>query len=232
MVHLYKIKTIGSKGANLKKSRDELGSLESITQVRLDTNNYEFEIFMDKHVELATLNSKIRQYNIELETIINIKKYSLLDFYPLVLIFAGIIFFTSIRQYLNGTFNLSLAMTDFMAGFFIIFALFKLIDIKGFADAYSTYDIVAGKWKVFAYIYPFFELILGIFYLLRIELLYVNIFTIILMGISSIGVIQSILQKRKIRCACLGTRINLPMTTITAIEDLLMVGMAIAMFFI
>jgi hypothetical protein len=46
------------------------------------------------------------------------------------------------------------------------------------------------------------------------------------MGISSIGVIKSVLNKRKIQCACLGAVFNLPMSTVTIIEDLLMVAMA------
>ena len=47
-----------------------------------------------------------------------------------------------------------------------------------------------------------------------------------LMGVSSIGVVQSLLKKRAIQCACLGTIFNLPMTKITLFEDLLMVAMA------
>jgi len=45
--------------------------------------------------------------------------------------------------------------------------------------------------------------------------------------VSSVGVIQSVLNKRKIRCACLGAVFNLPMSTITILEDLLMAGMAL-----
>ena len=53
--------------------------------------------------------------------------------------------------------------------------------------------------------------------------------TIFLMSFSSIGVIQSVLDKRKIRCACLGAVFNLPMSTITIIENLTMVVMACVM---
>jgi hypothetical protein len=49
------------------------------------------------------------------------------------------------------------------------------------------------------------------------------------MGFSSIGVIQSVLNKKKIQCACLGAVFNLPMSTVTIIEDLLMVSMAVYM---
>ena len=54
-----------------------------------------------------------------------------------------------------------------------------------------------------------------------------NAVTILVMGISSIGVIRSVINKQKIQCACLGAVFNLPMSTVTIIEDLLMVSMAI-----
>jgi hypothetical protein len=53
--------------------------------------------------------------------------------------------------------------------------------------------------------------------------------TIIVLGVSSIGVIQSNLNKRKIKCACLGDVFNLPMSTVTIIEDVGMVVMAALM---
>jgi len=44
--------------------------------------------------------------------------------------------------------------------------------------------------------------------------------------VSIIGVLQSVTNKRKIKCACVGAMFNLPMSTITIIEDLLMIGMS------
>ena len=114
-----------------------------------------------------------------------------------------------------------------MGSFFISFSFFKLLDLKGFAESYSTYDLIAKRISGYAFVYPFIELGLGIAYLIEWELLFTNIFTLIVMAVSSFGVIQSVLNKRKIRCACLGAVFNLPMTTITIIEDLLMVGMAL-----
>ena len=94
------------------------------------------------------------------------------------------------------------------------------------------YDLLAMKVSSYGFIYPFIELGLGLAYLTAFQPQFTNIATIVIMGFSSIGVIQSVLDKRKIRCACLGTVFNLPMSTVTIIEDLLMVGMAILMLFI
>jgi len=113
-----------------------------------------------------------------------------------------------------------------MAGFFLVFSFFKLLDLPSFAASYSSYDVLAKRWFGWGYIYPFVELGLGILYLLNYQMFITNIITVLVMGISSIGVFQSLLAKRKIRCACLGAVFNLPMSTITLIEDLLMVLMA------
>jgi hypothetical protein len=57
----------------------------------------------------------------------------------------------------------------------------------------------------------------------------VNIFTALLMAVSLAGVLRAVLSKRQIRCACLGTVFNLPMSTVTVIEDGLMFVMAVIM---
>jgi hypothetical protein len=119
-----------------------------------------------------------------------------------------------------------------MAGFFLVFSFFKFLDLKGFATSYAMYDVVAKKIPVYGFIYPFLELGLGIAYLINFDPVITNWATIIIMAISSMGVIQSVLNKKKIQCACLGAVFNLPMSTVTIIEDLLMVGMAVAMLWI
>lgn len=117
-------------------------------------------------------------------------------------------------------------MLDFMAGFFLVFSFFKLLDLRGFADAYQSYDILARRSRAYALVYPFLELALGIAYLVRFQPTATNIATLILMLVSSIGVLRAVLDKRAIRCACLGTALNLPMTTVTIVEDLGMAAMA------
>ena len=114
-----------------------------------------------------------------------------------------------------------------MAQFFFAFSFFKFLNLKAFADSYSMYDIVALEIKSYGFIYPFIELALGISYLTGFNPTFTNATTIFVMGISSIGVIKSVLNKQKIQCACLGAVFNLPMSTVTIIEDLLMVAMAI-----
>jgi copper chaperone CopZ len=148
---------------------------------------------------------------------------------PLLLIFLFIAATTAIVSIDNGKIDVMLWMQYFMAGFFIVFSFFKFLNLTGFAESYAMYDILAKRVKVYGLVYPFIELILGVAYLTGFEPTITYIATICIMGFSSIGVIQSVLDKKKIRCACLGAVFNLPMSMVTIIENLIMVLMALIM---
>lgn len=151
---------------------------------------------------------------------------------PLLMIVGFIAGVSTLVQYPFDSFSGMLWMRHFMAGFFLVFSFFKLLNLSGFASSYGMYDIVAAKWPGWGKIYPFVELGLGIAYLINFAPFYTNLVTVIVLGISSIGVIKSNLDKRKIKCACLGDVFNLPMSTVTIIEDLTMVAMAAWMLWV
>ncbi len=118
---------------------------------------------------------------------------------------------------------------SFYGGFLFVFSFFKLLNLKGFAESYSMYDVVAKKWSGWGYVYAFTELALGIAFLTGFHPILTNTVTFVVMTVSIIGVLQSVMNKRKIKCACLGDVFNLPMSTITIIEDALMIGMSVIM---
>ena len=120
-------------------------------------------------------------------------------------------------------------MGRFMAGFFLVFSFFKLLNLGAFAQAYAGYDVIAGKWKTYGYVYPFLELALGLAYAFHVAPRFTAGFTVVLMGVSALGVIRVVREGRKIECACLGTVFKLPMSTVTIIEDLGMAVMAALM---
>jgi hypothetical protein len=120
-------------------------------------------------------------------------------------------------------------MRYFMAGFFLTFSFFKLLDVKAFAGAYAGYDLLAARWHGWGYVYPFVELALGLAYLANFQPTLTNWATLLIMGFSAIGVIRAVMSKTKIQCACLGTVFQLPMSTVTIVEDVGMVIMAAGM---
>lgn len=148
------------------------------------------------------------------------------DYFPLALIVAYIAGVVALVEWSSGGFVLDRAMTHFMAGFFLVFSFFKLLNLSAFADAYSTYDLLAARSRAYALAYPFIELALGVAYLVRFQPTATNLVTLVLMTVGMIGVLKTLLARRKIQCACLGTVFNLPMSSVTLIEDLSMALMA------
>lgn len=120
-------------------------------------------------------------------------------------------------------------MSDFMAGFFLVFSFFKLLNLGGFVQAYRGYDLIAAKSAAYAWAYPFIELALGVAYLTRWQPQLTHWATLVVMLVSAAGVLNALRKRQLIECACLGTVFKLPMSKVTLIEDLSMAGMAALM---
>lgn len=116
-----------------------------------------------------------------------------------------------------------------MAGFFLVFSFFKLLNLSGFVQAYRGYDVIAAKSAAYAWAYPFIELALGVAYLTRWQPQVTHWATLAVMLISAAGVLNALRKRQLIECACLGTVFKLPMSKVTLIEDLSMAMMAAVM---
>ena len=147
---------------------------------------------------------------------------------PLLLLVAFLVGVVALAEVRAGGFLWGRAMGNFMGAFFLAFSFFKLLDLRGFADAYRGYDVVARRVPAYGYLYPFIELLLGAAFVTGFQPFATTLVTLVVMAVSSVGVAQSLLNKRAIRCACLGTVFNLPMSTVTLVEDGLMIAMAAA----
>jgi copper chaperone CopZ len=156
---------------------------------------------------------------------------TLATYKPLILVLMYLLLVTLAVELTHGTWVWHRLMSHFMAGFFLVFSFFKILDLRGFAISYAMYDVIAKRLPIYGYIYPFIELGLGIAYILGFRPMLLYTMTLLVMLVSSVGVILAVTNQQKIRCACLGTVFNLPMTTVTIIEDLLMAAMAFYMLF-
>ncbi len=232
MTHTYTVTgmTCGSCEAKVKSN---LLSLPHVLSASVSKTDNTAIIEMDKHIALSdfqkALGGEISKYQISAtqhsETAEQTKSW-LAAYKPILLIFAYILAVTMLIQLSNNSFNWMEWMSHFMAGFFLVFSFFKLLNLKGFAESYAMYDVVARRWKVWGYVYAFTELALGLAFLTGFNPLVTNTVAFVVMTISIIGVLQSVLNKRKIKCACLGDVFNLPMSTVTIIEDGLMIAMS------
>jgi hypothetical protein len=129
----------------------------------------------------------------------------------------------------QGVLALDNALRYFMTGFFLVFAGFKLIDLKGFAEGYSTYDLLAMRWYGYGYVYPFIELGFGLAMLMGYESRGLFLAEFIVMAFSGLGVAIKIAKKERFQCACLGTFLKVPLTKVTLVEDFGMAALALVM---
>ncbi|MAX81648.1 MAG: heavy metal transporter [Crocinitomicaceae bacterium] len=235
MVHEYKITgmTCSSCEAKVKSA---LLQVNHIQAVEVSKTNESAILKMDKHVDLSTLQNALSdKYQITTNTVnetIEQTKSWFSTYKPVLLIFIYIAVITLLIQASNATFNPTQWMRHFMAGFFLIFSFFKMLNLKGFAESYVMYDVIAKKFSIWAYAYAFVELALGIAFLTNLNPLITNSITVVVMSVSIIGVLQTVLNKKTIQCACLGAVFNLPMSTVTIIEDGIMILMGLAMLYL
>jgi copper chaperone CopZ len=219
-----------------------LSKVEGVKKVTIDLDHGEAQITMAKHIGLQTLKNVLpKKYTIEeknaydyserpitalqQEGIMEQSKFQQLK--PLFLIFIYLFSAAFLLNYKE--WNTTDAMLDFMGLFYIVFSFFKLLDLKGFPDSFRMYDPLAKVLPAYAWVYPFLELALGLLFLMRIQIPIALGLTIFVLGITTVGVTKSLLDKKSIRCACLGTALKLPMTEATFIENAIMLVMAWAM---
>ena len=209
---------------------NKLSSLHGIDNVQVDLTNSEAIVYSKNPISFSLIsNSLPSKYkvirNIPDQDNEIIKSNKIKQLKPLFIIL-GYISVTSILLNFRN-WNSTNAMLDFMGLFYIIFSFFKILDIKGFSKSFKMYDPLAKKITIYGYIYPFIEILLGLMFLTRIEVNIALLITIIILGITSVGVTQTLLNKKTINCACLGTTLKLPMTEATFIENAIMIIMAI-----
>lgn len=219
------------------------GCVQTVTQALKDVNNV-IKVSVSLDNKTAIIESK---NDIQIEDLQNslpekykIKKENanqptrstksgsyLAKLYPLFLI---LFYITTSSVIMSWHKALDGFMMNFMGLFFIVFSFFKFLDYKNFPKSFSMYDPLAKKLSIYGWLYPFIETFLGIMFLFKIQIFLSLFFTIIILGITTIGVIKTLANKEEIQCACLGTAIKLPMTIATLIENGIMIVMAVITF--
>ena len=127
------------------------------------------------------------------------------------------------------SFDFKIWMLDFMGFFLVVFSMFKFFDLEGFADGFQMYDLLAKPFRPYAYVYPFIEASLGLSYLAQWHLVPVYCGTMIVMMWGSLGVFAALWKGLDLECACMGSILHVPLSTVALVEDLGMAVMALAM---
>jgi len=150
---------------------------------------------------------------------------------PVIALFA-VAFLTALAILLSvgATITLAKLLPTFISVAMILLALQKLKDVESFATMFLNYDLLAKRFVPYSYIYPYAELtagvlmLAGIFYYLSIPL------ALFIGGVGAVSVFKAVyIDKRELKCACVGGDTKVPLGFISLIENLMMIGMALYM---
>ena len=122
------------------------------------------------------------------------------------------------------------AATWFVSLSMCVLALLKLQDIESFSSMFLGYDLLARRWVPYAYIYPFAEALAGILMITH-ALKFVSVPVALFIGtIGAISVVKAVyIDKRELKCACVGGDTNVPLGLVSLTENVMMVAMALWM---
>ncbi|QZD89515.1 glutaredoxin [Qipengyuania aurantiaca] len=118
----------------------------------------------------------------------------------------------------------------FVAFSMAMLAMLKLQDVEQFSTMFVGYDLLGKRWVPYAYAYPFLEATAAVLMAGRI-LPWLSIPIALFIGtIGAVSVFYAVyVQKRSIKCACVGGSANVPLGFVSLTENLAMIGMAIWM---
>lgn len=189
------------------KAKSQFLKLSDVIDADVKLDAPQATITMQKHIPLTILqgalnkagNYKITETKTETHSMpMGEGEASWFNIYkPILLIGAYILAITLLVEAGNVGFVWHHWMQNFMAAFFLVFSFFKMLDLRGFADSYSTYDIIAKQWRSWGIVYAFIELGLGVAYLLRLFPLLTNGVTFVVMSISIIWCFAKCTKQKK-----------------------------------
>lgn len=150
---------------------------------------------------------------------------------PIIAIFAMTFLMALAANWLMAkTFAVITIIHLFVAFSMCVLAILKLRDLESFSNQFLGYDLLAQRWVRYAYIYPFAEAFAGIGMIGHVFIPIVAPVAIFIGTVGSISVIKAVyIDKRELKCACVGGNSNVPLGFVSLTEDLMMVVMGVWM---
>lgn len=149
---------------------------------------------------------------------------------PVLTVFAVCALMAAAAGFAAQTLISSRTIEWFVAFSMCALAMLKLRDLESFAVMFLGYDVLARRWPPYAFIYPFIELGAGVL-MIAGSAAWLSVPAAALAGtIGSWSVFKAVyLQKRELKCACVGGDSNVPLGFVSLTENLAMIGMALWM---
>ena len=112
----------------------------------------------------------------------------------------------------------------------VLLGLQKLKDIEQFATMFLNYDLLAQRWVRYGYVYPFVETGAGLLMMAGVLTWASAPAALIVAGIGAVSVFKAVyIDKRELKCACVGGDSKVPLGFVSLTENLMMIGMAVWM---
>ncbi len=112
----------------------------------------------------------------------------------------------------------------------VLLGLQKLQDVERFATMFLNYDLLAQRWVRYGYIYPFVETGAGLLMMAGLLTWISAPAALVVASIGGVSVFKAVyIDKRELKCACVGGDSKVPLGFVSLTENLMMVGMAIWM---
>lgn len=161
----------------------------------------------------------------------SVKQEGATSYQPVIAIFTMTFLMAIAAAFIvNGQWFSILSVEWFIAFSMCVLAIQKLQDIRSFSTMFLNYDLLAMKWVRYSYIYPFAEAIAGILMVAGIWKWAAIVIALFIGIIGSVSVIKAVyIDKRALKCACVGGDSNVPLGFISLTENLMMTAMAIWM---
>ncbi|WP_305906484.1 MauE/DoxX family redox-associated membrane protein [Methylomarinum sp. Ch1-1] len=161
------------------------------------------------------------------------KSYS--DYWPLIslIVIAASVGGSLALNAPSGDLSLMHSWMHYFMGFFLCsLAMLKIFHPSAFADGFEMYDLLARHFRAYGYLYPFIELALGLAYFSFWQMPWIYGATIFIMTFGAFGVVSALRRGLDINCPCMGSVLEVPLSTVTLTEDIgmaLMAGLMLAM---
>lgn len=118
----------------------------------------------------------------------------------------------------------------FIAFSMTLLAVQKLKDLYSFTNSFITYDLLAMRWLRYGYIYPFLEAYAGIGMVAQLPAIAVAPFSLFIGTVGAISVFKAVyVDKRELKCACVGGDSNVPLGFVSLSENIFMIAGALLM---
>ena len=153
------------------------------------------------------------------------------SYVPVIAVFAATALLAAAATWATTGTILQLRTVEWFIGFsMVVLAMLKLQDIESFSSMFLNYDLLARRWVPYGYIYPFAEFGAGVLMVAGALTWLSAPVALVIGGIGAVSVFKAVyIDRRELKCACVGGASKVPLGFVSLTENLMMVAMAVWM---